>query len=1053
MAILSPVVFTDPADQALYNNADLVRFRTTVTGDLSLLADIQTLDQQIQQLETATVPVADQALMTQELLQRVVALEIREARTINGTGLFISKSSNFTSAGPILGGAAIGTAPVFDEGDPRTILAQYLNTTSFDPAYGYQPLDVYNAYVALIQGVYATGAKFASEPAPAVAVFAIPAITIAGTTYTEIATSSDLSTNPPTLRQSLLAAGSAHNSVLDGGTLGSAGVSASTAPQTPGPTVVAGSTVPGGATNAVLAGNYAYLTFSEPLLSANKADPSCYKLVDSSGQTVSTATGTYPEGNSLMVYFPPADFNATTALANNLFLVYLDPTAGNDTQALQGLGGNDSASFTQALTNLTLESPSIAPSVTLRIAPNTPFSGTTPQAYCPYMLANVPTNSLSSTLTTYQWFKNGVPIPDDPNNIWARSATGGYWPPYYSQNPTSWFGAYQCLVTTPAGTALSDAITLSGFPGTLNGQSAVLCRVSTAPNPSYPASTTPNPALTLLPPPSPPSASTTAALLSADTTTLILPFNEALINNPTRMWAFIASLKLRIRPDTSQYIPNLQNIQPVDVPLTDFYPNATATIVGGSIQVNLGAPMANFPTGMFRSFPINPGSSTVTSLEISPFDATQILSTTVPDPDLYYVSQNAVGTQASWGVPASYTPTGTAPVASASSSTVSTDGTQIALKFDSALNLTTAYGSTFSVRLNGTATALVQASVDPADPTRLLLTMSPPILAGQTVTVSYTAPAPQPGNPRLIASAAGFPAASFGPLSLSNTSTFVASLTLNPVKATSIGNNAFQTAVITGSPTITLQVDSAIPPNLLGVTLNTTPPQSSSTPLNLPMDTGGAMDPAAGSPEQLANFRFTVNGVDYLVGVTAATLQTPAKVYVTSLATSNAVGVTNVANLTAPNYLLYFNQARIKILSGILGYHQNQVQQIQQNIKDANAAMADVVKRQGEANTVSTTTGTAKETMLLSLFSATHSVAGKPLVSGADVTSAEMDLTEWKTAQTKIQNYIDQQSSAAQQATLDYQQTLNRYNGAFEAMSKLQDKLDNVQKSVMNNFR
>ena len=51
MAILSPVVFTDPADQALYNNADLVRFRTTVTGDLSLLADIQTLDQQIQQLE------------------------------------------------------------------------------------------------------------------------------------------------------------------------------------------------------------------------------------------------------------------------------------------------------------------------------------------------------------------------------------------------------------------------------------------------------------------------------------------------------------------------------------------------------------------------------------------------------------------------------------------------------------------------------------------------------------------------------------------------------------------------------------------------------------------------------------------------------------------------------------------------------------------------------------------------------------------------------------------------------------------------------------------
>ncbi len=1034
MAILTPVVFTDSADQALYNNADLVRFRTTVTGDLSLLADIQTLDQQIQQLETATVPVADQALMTQELLQRVVALEIREAKIINGSGLFISKSSNFTSAGPILGGAVIGTAPVFDERDPRTILAQYLNTTDFDPASGYQPLDVYNAYVALIQGVYATGAKFAAAPALAVAVTAIPAITVNGTTYTEIATASDLSTNPPTLSHSLIAAGAAHQSVLDGGTLSSAGTSASAAPQDSGPIVVADSSVPGGVTNAALVGNIARLTFNEPLRDGRyeRADPSCFKLVDSSGNIISTAMGAYPVGNSLDVHFDPIDFNATTALANDLRLVYQDPTAANDTQALQGLGGNDSASFTQALTNLTLELPNIAPSVVNTT--DSLWSYGYIQPFCPEMTAYI-TNPLLTLVssTTYQWYKNGVAIP----GATARS----YQPPFRLDLE----GSYQCQATNAAGTSRSEAFKLGLV---IMNTGAFACELISRNDPGYPGV----PATLTISPPVAPTASTTRALLSADTTTLILPFNEALVNTPISMAAFVASLKLRIRPDTSQYVPNLPNIQPVDVPLTDFYSNATARIVGGAIQVNLGTPAANFPTGMLRSFPINPGSSTVTSLEISPFDATQVLSSTLPS--LLYVSQNSVGTEASWGVPSSYTPTGTAPVASASSSTVSTDGTQIALKFDQALNSTTAYGSTFSVRLNGTATAPVQASVDPADPTRLLLTMSPPIIAGQTVTVSYTAPAPVPGNPRLIASAAGFPAASFGPIAVTNISTFAASLTLNPVRATSLGSNRFQTAVITGSPTITLLVDSASPPNLLGVTLNTTPPQSSSTPLNLPMDTGGAMDPAAGSPEQLANFRFTVNGVDYLVGVTAATLQTPAKVYVTSLAPSNSVGVTNVANLTAPNYLLYFNQARIKILSGILGYHQNQVQQIQQNIKDANAAMADVVKRQGEANAVNTSqSGTAKETMLLSLFSATHSAAGKPMVSGANYITAEMNLTQWKTAQTKIQNYIDQQSSAAQQATLDYQQTLNRYNAAFEAMSKLQDKLDGVQKSTMNNFR
>lgn len=58
----------------------------------------------------------------------------------------------------------------------------------------------------------------------------------------------------------------------------------------------------------------------------------------------------------------------------------------------------------------------------------------------------------------------------------------------------------------------------------------------------------------------------------------------------------------------------------------------------------------------------------------------------------------------------------------------------------------------------------------------------------------------------------------------------------------------------------------------------------------------------------------------------------------------------------------------------------------------------------------------------------------------------------WGAARTALKNYIDRRSSEAQQATLDYQNVLNRYNGAYETMAKLQEKLDNLLKGQLRNL-
>ena len=86
----------------------------------------------------------------------------------------------------------------------------------------------------------------------------------------------------------------------------------------------------------------------------------------------------------------------------------------------------------------------------------------------------------------------------------------------------------------------------------------------------------------------------------------------------------------------------------------------------------------------------------------------------------------------------------------------------------------------------------------------------------------------------------------------------------------------------------------------------------------------------------------------------------------------------------------------------------------------------------------------------MNLFSATASTPSTPIFDAAGNDSLH-NAQEWQKNRTTLKNYIDRRSAEAQQATLDYQNVLNRYNNAFEVMAKLQEKLDTLLKAQLRN--
>lgn len=179
--------------------------------------------------------------------------------------------------------------------------------------------------------------------------------------------------------------------------------------------------------------------------------------------------------------------------------------------------------------------------------------------------------------------------------------------------------------------------------------------------------------------------------------------------------------------------------------------------------------------------------------------------------------------------------------------------------------------------------------------------------------------------------------------------------------------------------------------------------------------------------------------------------------------TKDLVPVSGVAiteaqrNLSPSWYIYYWNEARVKILRAQLAYKEAVTTEIRDDLAKANKAFADLEKQAGltrsqSADGKTMNPDTSSETDVMTIFFNTNSKAGSTnYLSDRNGSDRAHNYSEWQTNRSKLKTYIDEKSTQSQSAMLDYQTTLNRYNNAFEVMSKLQEKMDGLIKNQLRN--
>ena len=154
-------------------------------------------------------------------------------------------------------------------------------------------------------------------------------------------------------------------------------------------------------------------------------------------------------------------------------------------------------------------------------------------------------------------------------------------------------------------------------------------------------------------------------------------------------------------------------------------------------------------------------------------------------------------------------------------------------------------------------------------------------------------------------------------------------------------------------------------------------------------------------------------------------------------------------------YLYYWTEARIRIMRGQLNMKEAITSEIRDDLAKANKAFADLEKqaalvRADPDATKSTLAVTSSETQTLDFFEATNSAKGTQLFDGNGGDDIH-NYGEWGSNRSNLKTYIDRKSTESQNAMLDYQTTLNRFNNAYEVMSKLQEKMDGLVKGQLRN--
>ncbi|WP_038160652.1 hypothetical protein [Verrucomicrobium sp. BvORR106] len=164
--------------------------------------------------------------------------------------------------------------------------------------------------------------------------------------------------------------------------------------------------------------------------------------------------------------------------------------------------------------------------------------------------------------------------------------------------------------------------------------------------------------------------------------------------------------------------------------------------------------------------------------------------------------------------------------------------------------------------------------------------------------------------------------------------------------------------------------------------------------------------------------------------------------------------VSNFKALSPTEYLYYWNEARIQVLKAKLAYKQALVEEVQEDLRQANAALAELEKVANIRNLDKDgnyTGDLSAETIQMMLFNSRASLRGDSLFD-RDGNDYLQNWGTWQECRINLKNYIDRKSAQSQDMMLDYQQVLNRYNSALEVLSKLQEKLDGLLKSQLRNL-
>lgn len=199
--------------------------------------------------------------------------------------------------------------------------------------------------------------------------------------------------------------------------------------------------------------------------------------------------------------------------------------------------------------------------------------------------------------------------------------------------------------------------------------------------------------------------------------------------------------------------------------------------------------------------------------------------------------------------------------------------------------------------------------------------------------------------------------------------------------------------------------------------------------------------------------------VDFQLGFspTALVSEEFLPVNATTLApTGGASIITNSKRCLSPaQYLYFWNEARIKILRAQLAYKEAITSEIRDDLAKANAAYTDLEQQAGKTRATSAdqktvNPDTSAETLLMDLWEARTANSGS-MIFDTNANDDTHNYAEWQTNRSALKTYIDQKSTQSQDAMLDYQTVLNRFNNAYEIMSKLQEKMDGLVKSQLRN--